>query len=620
MIRDCRLAIRGTWRRVENFEGRDRQRPNEISVFRDGVWSHWIPQRQGPGVTQRQAHRVVTEEAPSTLGLEVALGLSCPPMARIPVEPTSQALAVTWAEILTPYDAAGARVTDTQRGRLIDMPHRKFKTLRLQVEMGKEPPFPLLAVKVFTEINPGTWLLARHVEWSKHIEANGIPMAQEMWWANRRQVLVADDGPVDSWKLGQYEDTVYTERLTELEVDPDLPDSVFALPAPEPGTQVYDRVRGETYVIGSAGEILERTAIAARGLQSSRVTPWWLLPPVLGTCPQSGARPPVVTAPKHQQLVELQVTKRDLGVTLSEQGIREVVFPVRNTSSHKVELRVAESSCGCSRVIVPKQLEPGQGADIQMFLDVRNREGELAVHSLVEVASAGRTQVIRLEARTFIQPGIFLSPSRLDLQSLPGQKQVQCSVVVRLPRVWPGQAQAAPSGDVPTCTSNYPGVAWTWQSLPPENGHSQFELRLRIDLQVLRERVGRNFGAVHVPDLVVIGIRDLRRSLSLEWRDLLHPVLSGPTAVHAFSLASTGRFAFCLVNHTARPYRISRVECSEPRLKVEFDEVAKVRHEVRLLWSEGEHAPDPAAEHTLRIWLADQAEPFEIPLFLYPKR
>ena len=275
MIRDCRLAIRGTWRRVENFEGRDRQRPNEISVFRDGVWSHWIPQRQGPGVTQRQAHRVVTEEAPSTLGLEVALGLSCPPMARIPVEPTSQALAVTWAEILTPYDAAGARVTDTQRGRLIDMPHRKFKTLRLQVEMGKEPPFPLLTVKVFTEINPGTWLLARHVEWSKHVEFNGIPMAQEMWWANRRQVLVADDGPVDSWKLGQYEDTVYTERLAELEIEPDLPDSVFALPTPEPGSQVYDIVKGETYVIGSAGEILERTAIAARGLETGGAWRWW---------------------------------------------------------------------------------------------------------------------------------------------------------------------------------------------------------------------------------------------------------------------------------------------------------------------------------------------------------
>lgn len=101
------------------------------------------------------------------------------------------------------------------------------------------------------------------LRWSGYRETRGA------WLPNRCQaegfqhfIEAPTDAPMAEWRLTTYAATQVRTELSHLSVNEGVGDDRFAF-APPPGASVADQEKGVKYVVGSAGEALNKTAIAA---------------------------------------------------------------------------------------------------------------------------------------------------------------------------------------------------------------------------------------------------------------------------------------------------------------------------------------------------------------------
>jgi hypothetical protein len=107
------------------------------------------------------------------------------------------------------------------------------------------------------------FFLAKQIlEWTEPVEPQpGINMASRAvmrWFTSYPQVR--DNQDPENWPLKNYEDIVREFRFSNIRVNEPIPPGLFII-APPPATFVIDRISGFRYVVGSAGEELEKSAL-----------------------------------------------------------------------------------------------------------------------------------------------------------------------------------------------------------------------------------------------------------------------------------------------------------------------------------------------------------------------
>ena len=283
---------KATWRgrelRYENYQlsndGGGWHRNPDVKIYREGVWKVWAPSRSsGSG---RPGDFSITESASSDRALSAYLGLSFFTSngvsfhLRLPHHSKLSGI-IPWSLVLEHFDTHSAK-TRLRAGEWIVALESRDKTVdqtpHMRVELGfaAEPPYVLHSLSLDSVAGrAGKCYLYPRVrqKWSQFREVAGILVPTMFSDAFLVQGLVPEEGrSPDDWAMTSLELSIKTTQIIDLELNIELPDALFQHEIP-PGTHVLDEVRGEAYVVGQAGEILERTALAARDLQSG--TLWW---------------------------------------------------------------------------------------------------------------------------------------------------------------------------------------------------------------------------------------------------------------------------------------------------------------------------------------------------------
>ncbi len=120
------------------------------------------------------------------------------------------------------------------------------------------------------------------VEWSEPIDLEeGIPFYQKCRMCFMDLILVPDDSQPDSvWASRGYDRSHADFQFSDVHVNKPLEDALFEV-HPIAGTNVIDEPKGYLYVVGNAGEELQKTALAERGRRppeerwfKSSANPW----------------------------------------------------------------------------------------------------------------------------------------------------------------------------------------------------------------------------------------------------------------------------------------------------------------------------------------------------------
>jgi hypothetical protein len=281
-----KLAWRGQELRYEYYglsnKGGGWHRPPEVLNYRDGVWKTWAPSSQ-PG---RPPDFTISDSTSAELALPAYLGLSffasngAGLHFRLPPHAKRSGL-IPWSLILAEFDTRAARTQRLEGGWLVTLASHhhlanQMPFLRLELRFAAEPPYVLQSLSldaIMTKVEKHYSPRVRQ-HWSEFREVGGILVPHSFADAWLVQGFIPEEGRgLNDWVATAHELSIKTTQISELELNVELPDALFEPPALPAGTSVVDKVRGEAYVVGQAGEILERTALAARDLQSG--TLWW---------------------------------------------------------------------------------------------------------------------------------------------------------------------------------------------------------------------------------------------------------------------------------------------------------------------------------------------------------
>jgi hypothetical protein len=118
-----------------------------------------------------------------------------------------------------------------------------------------------------------SYLLSRVVEWSDPLDLpEGVTVPQTCKIRIYEPYPEVDERRGKDFLRKAYEIRVWEIRVSRIQINQPLDDSLFEIKAPM-GTHVADHAQGYTYVIGSAGEELQKTAIALRDSSGNPIVP-----------------------------------------------------------------------------------------------------------------------------------------------------------------------------------------------------------------------------------------------------------------------------------------------------------------------------------------------------------
>lgn len=284
------LASEARFLRIEELFGK----APVVSIFADGLWTNYQPPHQGGPSSDRlpAAGRMhVSEQAHPLLNFRVMAGLAIPVESFFPdtfhlSDNARKTGAVEWPEVFVlcmngeleiAHEATGATLAFTSSPLTkVGLPLYRFK-----VFLDRKAAF-LPAKLVVEDLVMGIknvdpyYRTVRVMEWAGYGDHNGIltPTECRVHGLTHFSDVRRDRSP-DEWRPITLDIKRMVYVLSEMRVNEAMDAAQFKI-EPALGSSVTDRVKSETYVVGSAGEALNKTAIAALDQFGDpvRPTPW----------------------------------------------------------------------------------------------------------------------------------------------------------------------------------------------------------------------------------------------------------------------------------------------------------------------------------------------------------